>query len=287
MLSAVTSLWCVSFVICHCAWATKLASPLGTTTNQPNIYQIKQGDQHVMYHYINDPENKVETESFAENKTLPHWTQWNWLPYIAALFVGIWAQCSSRATAIMETAGCWNQRTSWPVVENAFPEQFFGTLITASDWLIRRDFTVVILQTAALSTAWMLQEAASVPTPLKQGSCQEPHCSYHLQNCSSAAPLPTTTTTMPAPRHIKEQETEHVLLRHCKCATNLLATTAGVIERVHWRTGCMNVMALTTWLKKKEAYKRRWCYGCGSTEWCCTGSNKGKSLPSVFPEMPR
>lgn len=150
MLSAVTSLWCVSFVICHCAWATKLASPLGTTTIQPNIYQIKQGDQHVMYHYINDPENKVETESFAENKTLPHWTQWNWLPYIAALFVGIWAQCSSRATAIMETAGCWNQRTSWPVVENAFPELFFGTLITASDWLIRRDFTVVILQTAAL-----------------------------------------------------------------------------------------------------------------------------------------
>lgn len=137
MLSALTSLWCVSFVICHCAWATKLASPLGTTTIQPNIYQIKQGDQHVMYHYINDPENKVETESFAENKTLPHWTQWNWLPYIAALFVGIWAQCSSRATAIMETAGCWNQRTSWPVVENAFPEQFFGTLITASDWLIR------------------------------------------------------------------------------------------------------------------------------------------------------
>lgn len=52
----------------------------------------------------------------------------------------------------------WKQQVveisvSRPIVENAFPEQFFHTLITASDCLIRREFTVVILQTAALSTA--------------------------------------------------------------------------------------------------------------------------------------
>lgn len=105
--------------------------------------------------------------------------------------------------------------------------------------------------------------------------------SAQLLLCSPAAhqhPVPT-------PRHIKQQKTEHCLWRHCKCATNLLATMAGVIERVHCRTGCRKVVALTTWPSKKEAYKRR-CCGCGSTEQRCAVSYKGKLLPSVSPELP-
>lgn len=141
----------------------------------------------------------------------------------------------------------------------------------------------VILQKDALSTAWMVQQAAAMGASFKRGSCQEPHCSHHLQNCSSPADCPPPPCP---PRSTQRSMRLYTSWGGCaKCATNLLATTAGAIEEVHWRGGCVRVMALTTWLKKKEDYKRWWCCGCGSMEKCSTVSCKGKLLPSVFPEL--